>query len=434
LDHFSFAIRALSFNQMIQEFGIYFAFMLVLTAASAFCSCAEAAMFSLQGDDRRALRRGNAAQRTAIELLGRPDRLLTAILFWNLVFNFGFFIVGSVVEYRLHEQSRHTESAILMVASLLGMIVLGEMLPKTIGVQQPKVFAGLTALPMAALVRTLDPVMPIVAAANNMLQRLLFPNFEREPYLEISDLERAIELSTDDAQLAALEQSALRNIVLLSELPAEELMRPRNQYEAFRAPVHLEHLAGKLPPSGYLLITDEESDDISAAISLKHLAAIPRHHLEQSAQPVVYVPWCATVAAILDELRRQEREVAAVVNEYGETIGIVTIEDVMETIFEDQSSRSARLLATSSIIPVAPDRWHVTGMTNLRRLSRHFDVPLESSRSVTVAGILQEQLQRIPVEGDELLWSGFHFCVLDAEESGAVKVELRVPPAGGPLP
>ncbi len=419
---------------MIQEFGIYFVFMLVLTAASAFCSCAEASMFSLQADDRRALRRGNAAQRTAIELLNRPDRLLTAILFWNLVFNFGFFVVGSVVEYRLHEEKRHSESVILMVASLLAMIVFGEMLPKTIGVQSPRVFASLTALPMAALVRALDPVMPVFATANNLLQRLLFPNFEREPYLEVSDLERAIELSTDDAQLAALEQSALRNIVLLSELPAEELMRPRNQYQSFGAPVHLEQLAGELPPSGYLLITEDDSDDVSAAIPLKHLTAIPRRHLETFAQSVVYVPWCATVAAILDELRRQEREVAAVVNENGETIGIVTIEDVLETIFEEHSSRSARLLATSSIVPVAPDRWHVTGITNLRRLGRHFEVPLEASRSVTVAGILQERLQRIPVEGDELSWSGFHFRVLESGESGAVKAELRVPPAGGPLP
>ena len=91
-------------------------------------------------------------------------------------------------------------------------------------------------------------------------------------------------------------------------------------------------------------------------------------------------------------------------------------------------------MAESSIVPVAPDRWHVTGMTNLRRLSRHFDVPLESSRSVTVAGILQEQLQRIPVEGDELLWSGFHLRVIEVSDTGAVKVELQIPPAGGPLP
>jgi putative hemolysin len=231
-----------------------------------------------------------------------------------------------------------------------------------------------------------------------------------------------------------LEQSALRNIVLLSELPAEELMRPRNQYQSYEAPVHLDDLQGQLPPGGYVLITDAESDEITAAIPLKQLAAIPRHHLENFGHPVIYAPWCATVAAILDDLRRQERAVAAIVNEYGETIGIITIEDIMETIFEDQSSRSARLLATSSIVPVAPDRWHVTGMTNLRRLSRHFDVPLESSRSVTVAGILQERLQRIPEASDELLWSGFYFRVLEAEESGATKVELRVPPAGGPLP
>jgi CBS domain containing-hemolysin-like protein len=419
---------------MIQEYGLYFLAMLVLTAASAFCSCAEAAIFSLQAEDRRALQRGNAAQRTAVDLLARPDRLLTAILFWNLVFSFGFFVVGSVVEYRLHQEGRHQQSYILMVTSLMGMIILGEMLPKTFGVQQPRMIASLASLPVAAMVRTLDPVMPIFAVANNFIQRLLLPNFEREPYLEISDLERAIELSTSDAQLAALEQSALRNIVLLSELPAEELMRPRNQYETFQAPVHLEDLGGQIPPSGYLLIGDDEQGEITAAIPLKHLTAIPRRNLEHFAQPVIYVPWCATVAAILDELRRQQRELAVVVNEYGETIGIVTIEDVMETIFEDKSSRSARLLATSSIVPVAPDRWHVTGITNLRRLSRHFDVPLEASRSVTVAGILQEELQRIPVEGDELAWSGFRFRVLEAGDAGATKVELQVPPAGGPLP
>jgi CBS domain containing-hemolysin-like protein len=422
---------------MIQEFGLYLLPMLVLTAASAFCSCSEAALFSLQAEDRRALLAGNAAQRAAVDLLRRPDRLLTAILFWNLIFSFGFFLVGSYIEYQLHDEGRHRESVVIMVASLFVMIAFGEMLPKTIGVQQPKLISSIVSLPIAGLVRTLDPITPFFAAANNLLQRLLLPNIEREPYLELSDLERAIELSTKDAKLVALEQSALRNLMLLSELSAEELMRPRNQYDSYQAPVHLEQLKGELPPGGYVLVTEEDSDEVSAAIRLKHLIAVPRSHLEKFAQPVVYMPWCATVASILDELRRQEREVAAVVNEFGETIGIVTIEDVMETIFEEQSSRSARLLATASIVPAGKDRWHVTGLTNLRRLSRHFDVPLEPSRSVTVGGVLQEQLQRIPAEGDALLWSGFHFLVLEPGEPGdaaALKVEVRVPPAGGPLP
>jgi putative hemolysin len=417
-----------------QEYSLYFIAMAVLVAASAFCSAAEAALFSLQPDDRRALRNGNAAQRTALELLRRPDRMLTAVLFWNLAFNFGFFVVGSQVQLDLQASDRDQQSYALMVGSLIVMIVFGEMLPKTIGVLQARTLSSLLSLPLAAMVRVLDPVMPAFTTANNLLQRLLLPNFKRETYLEISDLERAIELSTADAQLAAKEQMALRNIVSLSELSAEELMRPRNQYPAFRPPVSLDDLHGELPPGGYLLVTEPDSDEIVRAVALKQLAAAPRQRLEQFARSVIYVPWCATVASVFDELRRQDRDVAAVVNEYGETIGIVTLDDVFETIFEEDSSRSARLLATESIKPVGDNRWLVTGITNLRRLQRHFDVPIEPAVSVTVGGLLQERLQRIPAVGDEVVWSGFRFLVVEADEGTPMKVELEALPAGGPLP
>jgi CBS domain containing-hemolysin-like protein len=148
----------------------------------------------------------------------------------------------------------------------------------------------------------------------------------------------------------------------------------------------------------------------------------------------VYVPWCATAATAFDELQRHERDVAVVVNELGETIGIITEDDIVETVFEEDASRSERLLATSSLAPMGDDRWRVTGMTNLRRLGRHFDVPLEPAMSVTVGGLLQELLQRLPEQGDEVSWSGFDFRVLEAPEDGALKVELKVAPGGGPLP
>ncbi|HYO26592.1 MAG TPA: CNNM domain-containing protein [Lacipirellulaceae bacterium] len=424
---------------ILQQYALYFIAMAVLTAASAFCSCAEAALFSLQADDRRALRGGNAAQRAAIELLRRPDRLLTAILFWNLVFNFGYFVVGSLIGLHVQGTGRRGEAYAVTGVSLLAMIVLGEMLPKTFGVLQARVLASLLSLPLAALVRALDPAVPAFASANNLLQRVLLPGFKREPYLEISDLERAIELSTADAHLAAREQLALRNIVLLSELSAEELMRPRNQFSSFQPPVALEDLGGAIPPGGYLLVTEPDSEDIASAIALKNLATVPRQRLERFARSVVYVPWCAPVAAVLDELQRHDREVAAIVNEFGETIGIITLDDVFETIFEDDSSRSARLLATASIRPLEEGKWLVTGMTNLRRLSRHFHVPLEPAMSVTVGGLLQERLQRLPEPGDEVLWSGFRFHVVEAGDSrsadtGSLMVELEASPGQGPLP
>lgn len=419
---------------LFSEFRWYFIVMLALGAASAFFSCSEAALFSLQLDDRRALKRGNAGQRSAIELLTRPDRLLTAILFCNLMANVAFFTLSSIVTIQLEHAHRRSEAATLAVVTLVVLIAACEMIPKTIGVQFPRALAGAVSLPLAVIVRALDPVMPFFTWANKSLQRALVPNFVREPYLEVSDLERAIELSTPDAKLAARERSALQNIVLLTELSAEEVMRPRPSFHAFQPPVSLEEVQLDPPESGYLLVTEPDSEEIAGAIPLKHMATVPRQHLEQYMRPAAYVPWCATVASVLDELERQQREVAVVVNELGETVGVITVDDVLETVFEEDSSRSARLLATSSIVPSSEGRWQVTGMTNLRRLSRHFGVPLEPAQSVTVGGLLQELLQRLPSDGDEVSWSGFGFRVLEGPEPGPLKFELTLGPPGGPLP
>lgn len=419
---------------LFSEFRWYFLVMLALAAVSAFFSCSEAALFSLQPDDRRALKQGNRGQRAAIELMGRPDRLLTAILFCNLLANVAFFTLTSIISFQLEHDGRRGEAATLAFVMLVILIAACEMIPKSIGVQFPRALAGAVSLPLAAVVRALDPVMPVFTWANKSLQRILVPNFVREPYLDVSDLERAIELSTADANLAARERSALQNIVLLTELSAEEVMRPRPSFHAFQPPVKLEDVQLDPPESGYLLVTEPDSDEIAGAVPLKHMPTVPKQHLEHYARPTVYVPWCATVAAVLDELERNQREVAVVVNELGETIGVITVDDVLETVFEEDSSRSARLLATSSIVPTGEGRWQVTGMTNLRRLGRHFGVPLEQVQSVTVGGLLQELLQRMPTEGDEASWSGFDFRVLDGPEPGPLKALVTLGPPGGPLP
>ncbi len=410
---------------ILREFGPLLGAMVALACGSAFFSCSEAALFSLQTGDRRALKQGNKAQRAAALLLARPDRLLTAILFWNLIINIVYFALASVVAIRLETLGRRSEAGVFVLVSLLAIIFLSEMFPKTIGVLQPRAVARLVSLPLAAAVRILDPVLPALGAISRALQRLILPGFSTEPYLELSDLEHAISLSTEDRQLVTQEHHALQNILSLSDLTAEELMRPRTQYQSFRPPVHLKKLGGKITRSGYLLVTEMDSEEIAGAIPLKLLPTIPHHHLENHALPVIYVPWCSCVADVLEQLQQQQCEVAAVINELGETIGIVTLEDVLETVFEDESSRSERLMEMASIHSVGTNRWHVTGITSLRRLGRHFDVQLPPSKSTTIAGILQEQLQRLPSAGDKVRWSRFELRVLDLKEQGAMTVELK---------
>lgn len=400
----------------------------VLALASAFFSCSEAALFSLDARERRQLASGRPAARIALRLLDDPDRLLTAVLFWNLLVNLTYFAIGSMVSLRLERSDRPTEAAALAAGSLVVLIIFGEMLPKTLAVLIPRQAAVVVAIPLATMTRLLDPVLPVVRTANLLSRRLFCPNFQTEPYLQVGDLERAVQLSTGNAALLKQEQQVLENIVLLSEIRVEELMRPRMNCRVFHPPVSLADLNGQLTRSGYLLITEPESDEVARAVNLKNLSQIPAENLERHAHAVAYVPWCTTVAAAMDTVFRGPCGVAAVVNENGETVGVLTQDDILHAVFSPAGSRSERILDRKPIRMLQPGRWHVSGMTTLRRLRRSFELECPSSASVTVAGVVQEVLGRIPQAGDTCTWGPFVFRILEAPPRGPMLLELTLAP------
>ncbi len=403
--------------------------MAVLIACSAFFSGSEAALFYLRWEDRRILAAGNRSQRAAAKLVNNPDRLLSAVLLWNLATNMTYFGISSIVAMRIERELGNSHAFFFSGTALLVIIFASEMVPKSIAVLSARRLAGLVGIPLAACVRLLDPVMPTLQLISLLSRRLIWPRFAEEPYLELSDLERAIELSSSDTPFIEHERATLRNIVMLSDIRADEWMRPRTQFLTFQPPVALADMQGKLPPSGYLLVTEPLREDIAAAVTLRNLTEVPAEHLEQLAEPVVHVPWCTTVADVLQQLQRSRREVSVVVNEYGETIGILTFTDILATLFHQNPSRTDRLLAREPIQPITAGVWHVSGMTSLRRLERYFQVALPANTNVTVGGVIQDLLQRLAEPGDELDWGPFHLRVIKAPHRGQALIELRLLPA-----
>ncbi len=399
----------------------------LLLAASAFFSGSEAALFYLSPRDLRYLQHGNAAQRTAARLMEAPQRLLAAVLFWNLMINVAYFAVTSVAGLYLQRQGNLAAATWLSLGAVLAIIALGEMLPKSLAVVWTRPMAAVVAVPLSAAVRVVEPVLPVLEAVAAAVQRVLFPRFRPEPYLEVQDLERAVTYSTSDAALLEQEERVLHNLLDLSRMRVEELMRPRNHVPVFHPPVSRRQLQGRFPRSGYVFVTEPNSDEIAAAVALQYLWDIPEHHLENYAEPVLYVPWCALVADALEQMRQKDRRVVVVVNEYGETIGVITHDDILQTVFAEDTSRTERLTGRAAIEPLGQGRYQVTGMTTLRRLRRFFGVDeTPNTHSVTVGGLLQELLQRVPRVGDQARWGPFHFRVLQAPERGVPLVELTV--------
>jgi len=407
--------------------------MLLLLAGSAFFSFSEAALFSLSQTDRRALHEKGKLGKLVLRLLERPEKLLNSILLGNLFVNLVFFTLASIVAFRLEQQSASTLAWGIGVGSLFVVIIFADILPKNISITAPQFSSCLVCVPLSFLVRLLQPVLPTLSFLNLLTRRVICPHFEREPYLRVGDLERAVVFSGNDAALLKREQRALQNIVSLSDMEAAELMRPRSWLKTFRPPITfdqmLSEINGTLPRSGYCLVTEPDSDEIATALCLTRLTT---ENLEttwdKQFEDVLYVPWSISVAEVFDRLQQSNRKVAVVINEFGETIGIITIDDIISTLFTREHGRSRELLDRRELKLIEANCWQLTGLTSLRMLERKFNISFRRYASLTVSGLLREILERLPRAGDVCHVETLQFRVVNSEDDDLLIYLQQFPP------
>jgi putative hemolysin len=406
--------------------------MLALMALSAFLSASETALFFLSHDEIRAFRVGRPRERAAASLLADPDRVLTGILFWNLVVNLLYFAVSIVVSERLLTADLRTAAAVFGFVSLLALLLFGEVVPKVAAALFRRRVAPLVTLPIIAMIRLLDPALPFFRGLTRIARRTFLPHIHQEPYLSPEDLENAVNVSDLSEEMIRQEKQILHNILDLSDITAEEVMRPRGTYPTCRTPVRVLDLASRMPDSDYVAVVREGSDDVESAIALSSYSMISGEHLAEGAEDVVHVPWCAKLGAVLTLLREQVVSVASVVNEFGETIGMLTYDDILNTVLIPEPDRAARVLSRPPVLEVAPGCYHAEGITSLRHLAGRLgiDYDADADALVTLAGLLQEKLEHLPAVGDECFWHDFRIRVIEVSKRGRLRAMLtRAQPA-----
>jgi len=398
--------------------------MCVLVLASAFFSSSETALFSLTQDDIRRFRVGNSPQRIVAQLSRNPDRLLTAVLFWNLLINLSYFAISVVVSQRLVRDGQQVAAGAFGVFGMILIIVAGEVLPKSLAVVIPRKLSLLFSVPLALAVRVVDPVSLAFNRITRMARRSFWPHLKKEPFINADDLERAVDLTNLEEHVARHERQVLHNILDLSEIRVEEVMRPRGSYVAVDPPFQLAVVGHEAPPGDCVLLEEEGSEEINEALMLLQFAHLPEETLKQKTEPVLFVPWTASLAYTLQQMMGSFSHVASIVNEYGENIGIVTYDDIMDTVLSAEPSRARRVLNREPVLEVAPGKYHVEGMTTLRYLARklNFEYEPDSDGLLTVAGMLHEELEHLPQNGDECEWRGFRFRVIDASRRGYLRM------------
>jgi CBS domain containing-hemolysin-like protein len=405
----------------------------MLILFSALFSGSEAALFSLNQRSRKSLGRAGLGGRIASRLLEDPERLLSAILFWNLLINMTYFAIAAIVGSSLESNPNAGRSVAVTftVLSLLTIIFFSEMLPKSLAVLAPLRLAVMVGPPLAVAVRLVSPLLPLVSVTNLAVSRLIWPNFKPEPEIDLADIERAIELGTDDAALLQRERIALRGLVEMAETKVSELMRPRNKLCLASGPPDRSAIADGMPAGGYLLVTGKDGTVVQA-VGARMLRPSQLDHLASAAEPVIYAPWSALVSQVLDQLNDEDRSVAVVVDEFGEMVGAVTIDDIMRRVLAPSDDDG--LLGESSIQQIGDDHYLVAGTVSVRSLAKRLGIEVSGEGVTTMAGYIQRHNERLPRPGDVAVMDRFVLTVMDDQGDHFLWINVQAAPGAAEEP
>ena len=411
----------------------------VLLVASAFFSGSETALFSLSRHDRTRFERSSSVvARTVVQLLSETRGLLITLLLGNMTINVLYFVVSSVLLIKAGESPRVGGWALaaLTVVPLLTIILLGEVLPKLIASSLPVAFARAVALPLFIVHRVLSPIrVTSSAAVITPLSRLLAPP-SPSPDLSPDELEAMLRLSRHHGVIDRDEQRVLEQVLELSRLKVRQLMVPRVDMEAFDLddpPADLVDLIRRTRIK-HVPAYRGDIDNIEGLLFARQvLLADPQTNadVQKLVRRVNFVPEQQRADAALIDLRKSGTTFAIVVDEYGGTAGLITLEDLVEHLVGDLPG-DYEASGDVEVEPLGEGRWRVEADLSIHDwpdvFGRHarFEEAHWVEAASTVGGLVMAQLGRLPAVGDAIRLGNVALTVerMDGHRIETVVIEL----------
>ena len=416
----------------------------VLVFCSGLMSGSEIAFFSITNVERDELRESEeAADKRVIKLLERPRYLLSTILISNNVVNIGviiisYFIITSVFNFHDVTISTFTipKSAFDFLVNVLivtfFLVLFGEAIPKVYASHNKMGIARAMASVFIFLNRVYYPLNYVLVSSTSVIERRIK---RHNAEMDIEEINKAIEITVEDKE-SGNEVKMLKGIVHFGNLTVKQVMRQRMEVAAADIAWDYEELLNYVREVGYsrIPVYSENIDQIQGVLYVKDLL----EHINQSKdfgwQKLIRDPLHAPETKKIDDMLREFQEtrkhLAIVVDEFGGTSGIVTLEDIVEEVIGDIKDEFDES-TDSNIKKLQDGSYIVEGTTplndftkTLNLMSDHFDEVREDAE--TVAGLILELYGRIPKGGDVITYEQFTFRVLSIKNNRIEKVKLEV--------
>ena len=414
-------------------YGPYTALILLLLTLAGLVSASEAAFFSLSPDDRAHCRTSSLAddQRIAA-LLERPKRLLASLVIFNNLLNIAIVVIVTYLTWEFSQalQGRGWILPVVTLVTTVAIVLFGEIVPKVYASQNNLVVARRTASLAQIGLAVFKPLAMVLVNLSNQVDRRI----QRRGYkLSVEELSQAVELTGSNASVE--EKEILKGIVNFSNLTARQVMRARLDISAVEDDLLFSELMDQINASGYsrVPVYAESLDQIEGILYIKDL--LPHIHQDNSfrwqslLRPAFFIPENKKVDDLLQDFQKRRVHMAIVVDEYGGTRGLVTLEDIIEEIFgdindefDDEDPEGYRREDERTVV--------FEGKMLLTDVCRILSVDAATFEAVqgdseSLGGLLLELFSRLPKPGEETDYAGFKFHVLSADDKRINEVRVR---------
>lgn len=400
-------------------------FLLVgLLLLSGFFSGSETALFALTDLELEQLRGRGRRERQAVDLALNPGRTLVTVLLANMIVNTVVSVL--VASVALQAVGPAGLAVAIPVATIL-LLLFGEIVPKTLGLRRSRTLAVAAAPILTALSFVLGPVRHALERLASMVTR----GRQGPAPLRREELTTLVDVAREEGDLTRFEGRVLRRILNFGDLPIGRCMTPRVEMVAISADSTLDEALAVFEESGRsrLPVVGEGLDDVVGVLLQKDIATQdgPTDALRARdlARPPVHEPETLPAAELFRRFQRGRFHMAIVVGEHGGVEGIVTLEDLLEELIGDIRDESDEL--GGALEPVGDGTWRGDATLEIVDVADTLDVerlPNDDDDAVTLSGLLQNELGRIPRKGDEIVWGTWRVRVLSASPNRARLVEL----------
>jgi putative hemolysin len=424
-------------------FGIVIIFLFL--GLSALFSSSENAFFSLSPSHLVELNEENSpSSASALDLINEPDRktgtqrLLATILLMNNLINVFIVIYSSYLFERFFDlDDWQTPVGIIDPNFLLQvvlitflLVLLGEIIPKIYASQNNLKIVRLMAKPLKVCYTIFKPMVRLLAGSSSIFDKYLK---NRMHSISVEEISQAIDLADKNKELE--EKHILKGLINFGNTSVRQIMKPRTEVSCIDISTEAQELLKTINSGSYsrIPIYEESFDQVKGILYIKdllpHIHKTTNFNWRDLIRPNLFVPEHKKIDDLLQEFQDKRVHMAIVVDEYGGTSGIVTMEDILEEVFgEIKDEFDEAELAYSKL---DENTYIFEGKTALHDITKIIDLPLDyfervKGDSETLGGLLMEIKEEIPSKGEKIIYDNIAFTVESADSRRIKRVKIHI--------